>query len=545
MAIKPSDMTPVVDLTRGKGAGPFRWRRPLYVDLLPPCNEACPAGENVQAWLGLAQAGKYREAWEVLVRDNPLPAVHGRVCYHPCESACNRGELDAPVSIHAVERFLGDLASEKGWPLKIEGAPSGKRILVIGAGPCGLSAAYHLARLGHMVEIREAGPLPGGMTHFGIPAYRLPRAELLREIGRIEAMGVRILTDHKVEDVLGEKREGGFDAVFIAIGAGIGKHVAIPARDAVRVLDAVSLLHNVTTGEAPRIGRRVVVYGGGNTAMDTARTVKRLGAEEALIVYRRDRAHMPAHAFEADEAIAEGVKIKWLTTIKEIIGPDLTVEMMELDAKGRPHPTGRFETLKADAIVLALGQESESSFLRQVPGIEFAADGAVTVGADMMTGHPGIFAGGDMVPGEQSVTVSVGHGKRAARTIDAWLRGKRLERPPRHPLVGFGMLHLPVYSDADPSLEKTLALAERLSGFEEVVSGLGEKEARYESRRCLSCGNCFECDICYAACPEDAIQKLGPGRRYRFDYDKCTGCAVCFGECPCHAIEMLPEPRAE
>ncbi len=543
MATKPSDMTPVVDLTRGKGAGALRWRRPLYLDLLPPCNEACPAGENVQAWLALAQAGKYREAWEVLVRDNPMPAVMGRVCYHPCESACNRGELDAAVGIHAVERFLGDLAAAEGWPLPVDAAPSGKRVLVIGAGPCGLSAGYHLARLGHEVEIREAGPLAGGMTHFGIPAYRLPRADLMREIGRIEAMGVKILTGHKVEDVLAEERDGRFDAVFVAIGAGIGKHVEIPARDAVRVLDAVSLLHNVTTGEAPRLGRRVVVYGGGNTAMDAARTAKRLGAEEALIVYRRDRAHMPAHAFEADEAIAEGVKIKWLTTIKEIIGPDLTVEMMELDAKGRPRPTGKFETLKADAIVLALGQETASGFLRQVPGIEFASDGAVKVGPGMMTGHPGIFAGGDMVPGEQSVTVSVGHGKLAARHIDAWLGGERYQRQAKHPLVSFAMLHLPVYSDADPSLEKTLALAERLHGFEEVVSGLGEKEARYEAKRCLSCGNCFECDICYAACPEDAIQKLGPGRRYRFDYEKCTGCAVCFEECPCHAIEMFPEPR--
>ena len=542
MGAKPSDMTPVVDLTRERGAGAFRRRRPVYVDLLPPCNNACPAGEDIQAWLGLAQAGKYRQALETLVRDNPMPAVHGRVCYHPCENACNRGALDAPVSIHAVERFLGDLATQEGWPFKIEAAPSGKRVLVVGAGPSGLSAAYHLARLGHAVEIREAGPLAGGMMHFGIPAYRLPRAELMREIGRIEAMGVKIVTSHRVGDVLGEKAAGGFDAVFVAIGAGIGKHVDIPARDAIRVLDAVSLLHHVTTGEAPLLGRRVVVYGGGNTAMDAARTVKRLGADEALIVYRRDRAHMPARAFETDEAIEEGVKIKWLTTIKEIIGPDLTVETMEVDAKGRPHPTGRFETLKADAIVLALGQETDSGFLHHVPGIEFASDGAVKVGFDMMTGHPGIFAGGDMVPGEQSVTISVGHGKRAARHIDAWLRDERYQRPLKHTLVTFDMLHLPVYSDADPSPQKTLAAAERVSGFEEVVAGLAEKEARYEAQRCLSCGNCFECDNCYAACPEDAIIKLGPGRRYRHDYDKCTGCAVCFEQCPCHAIEMVPEP---
>jgi NADPH-dependent glutamate synthase beta subunit-like oxidoreductase len=362
VVVKPGDMTPLVDLTRARGTGPVRYRHPIDVDLLPPCNSACPAGENIQAWLDLAQAGKYRSAWEMLVRDNPMPAVHGRVCYHPCESACNRTELDAAVSMHAVERFLGDLAAQEGWCFKAERAGTGKRVLIIGAGPSGLSAAYHLAHLGHTVEIHEAGPLPGGL------------------IRRIENLGVKIVLNRKVDEVLAEKSDGRFDAVFVAIGAGVGKHVEIPARDAVRVLDAVSLLHNVKQGEPPRLGRRVVVYGGGNTAMDAARTAKRLGAEEALIVYRRDRAHMPARAFEADEAEEEGVKIKWLTTIKEIVGPDLTVEIMELDVRGWPQPTGRFETLQADALILALGQETDSAFLRKVPGIEFTEDGVVKVG---------------------------------------------------------------------------------------------------------------------------------------------------------------------
>jgi formate dehydrogenase (NADP+) beta subunit len=540
--VKPADMTPVVDLTHGKGTGPIRVQRPVYVDLLPPCNHACPAGENIQAWMDLAQAGKFRAAWEMLVRDNPMPAVHGRVCYHPCESACNRSDLDASVSIHAVERFLGDLADEAGWPFVIDAPASGKRILVIGAGPSGLSAAYHLARLGHTVEIHDAGPLPGGMMHFGIPAYRLPRAVLMREIGRIEAMGVRFVLNHKVEDLLAEKEAGNFDAVFLAIGAHAGKHVNIPARDAVRVLNAVSLLRDMESGNPPRFGRRVVVYGGGNTAMDAARTVRRLGADEAMIVYRRDREHMPAHAFEADEAIEEGVRIKWLTSIKEIAGSDLTVEIMELDANGRPRPTGQFETLHADAVVLALGQETESGFLRSVPGIEVAEDGVVKVGSDMMTGHAGIFAGGDMVAGERTVTVSVGHGKRAARHIDAWLRGASWQRPLKHARVTFSMLNLPVYSDADPAEQRALSLTERVSGFEEVVAGLSAGEARRESQRCLSCGNCFECDNCFAACPGDAIVKLGPGLRYRYDYSKCTGCGVCFEQCPCHAIEMIGEP---
>jgi formate dehydrogenase (NADP+) beta subunit len=541
MIAKRSDMTSVVDLTVEKGTGAVRTRRPVYVDLLPPCNHACPAGENIQAWLALAQAGKYRAAWETLVQDNPLPAVHGRVCYHPCEDGCNRKDLDESVSIHAVERFLGDHAIAEGWPYPSGAARSGKRVLVVGAGSSGLSAAYHMTRLGHAVEIHEAGPLPGGMMHFGIPAYRLPRDDLMKEIDRIESMGVRIVLNHKVEDVLTEMKAGSFDAAFIAIGAHIGKHVEIPARDAVRVLDAVSLLRDVTTGETPRLGRRVIVYGGGNSAMDAARTARRLGADEALIVYRRDRAHMPAHAFEADEALSEGIKIKWLTTIKEIVGPDLTVEMMELDKAGHPQPTGQFETLQADAIVLALGQETDSAFLRRVPGIEFGADGMVQVSPNMMTGYPGIFAGGDMVPSERTVTVAVGHGKRAARHIDAWLRGATYEMPAKAPLVTFPMLNLTVYSEADPAQQKELAPAARISGFEEVVAGLSEAQVLREAQRCLSCGNCFECDNCYAACPEDAIIKLGPGQRYRYDYAKCTGCAVCFEQCPCHAIEMIAE----
>jgi NADPH-dependent glutamate synthase beta subunit-like oxidoreductase len=236
-----------------------RARRPLSVALLPPGNAACPAGENIQAWLDHVQAGRYYHAWLTLVRDNPLPAVHGRVCYHPCETSCNRKHIDSAVSIHAVERFLGDLASREGWLLPIDAPPSGKRVLVVGAGPSGLSAAYHLVRVGHEVEIRDAGPLPGGMMHFGIPAYRLPREDLLKEVRQIELMGVRIVLNHKVEDVLAEKEAGQFDAVFIAIGAHLSKRVDIPARDAARVLDAVSVLRGVGSGEQPRLGRRVII----------------------------------------------------------------------------------------------------------------------------------------------------------------------------------------------------------------------------------------------------------------------------------------------
>ncbi|HUL13088.1 MAG TPA: NAD(P)-binding protein [Methylococcaceae bacterium] len=539
---KPTDMTPPADLLQhGKGTGPFRTRRPIYVDSLPPCNNACPAGENIQAWLSHVQAGRYERAWQVLMQDNPMPAVHGRVCYHPCESQCNRKEVDSSVSIHAVERFLGDLALREGWKVEMAAPPSGRSVLVVGGGPSGLSAAYHLARMGHTVEIHEAGPMAGGMMHFGIPAYRLPRHELEQEIKRIEAMGVSIRLNHKVEDVLAEKESGKFDAVFIAIGAHLSKRVDIPARDAGTILDAVSFLRKAASGEAPKLGRRVAIYGGGNTAMDAARTARRLGAEEALIIYRRDREHMPAHPFEADEAMEEGVKINWLRSIKAIDQTHIQVEVMQINAEGYPEPTGRFETLEADALILALGQETDTGFLHNVPGVEFKRDGTVLVDANMMTGHPGIFAGGDMVPSERTVTVAVGHGKKAARHIDAFLRGGQYAKPPKHDILGFEKLHIWYLTEAEQKSQHHLDPEDRRYGFDEVVKGLGEREVLYEAKRCFSCGNCFECDGCYGACPEQAIVKLGPGNRYRYDYERCTGCAVCYEQCPCHAIEMIPE----
>ena len=539
---KPTDMTPPADLLQhGKGTGPFRTRRPIYVDSLPPCNNACPAGENIQAWLSHVQAGRYERAWQVLMQDNPMPAVHGRVCYHPCESQCNRKEVDSSVSIHAVERFLGDLALREGWKVEMAAPPSGRSVLVVGGGPSGLSAAYHLARMGHTVKIHEAGPMAGGMMHFGIPAYRLPRHELEQEIKRIEAMGVSIRLNHKVEDVLAEKESGKFDAVFIAIGAHLSKRVDIPARDAGTILDAVSFLRKAASGEAPKLGRRVAIYGGGNTAMDAARTARRLGAEEALIIYRRDREHMPAHPFEADEAMEEGVKINWLRSIKAIDQTHIQVEVMQINAEGYPEPTGHFETLEADALILALGQETDTGFLHNVPGVEFKRDGTVLVDANMMTGHPGIFAGGDMVPSERTVTVAVGHGKKAARHIDAFLRGSQYAKPPKHDILGFEKLHIWYLTEAEQKSQHHLDPEDRRYGFDEVVKGLGEREVLYEAKRCFSCGNCFECDGCYGACPEQAIVKLGPGNRYRYDYERCTGCAVCYEQCPCHAIEMIPE----
>jgi 2-oxoacid:acceptor oxidoreductase delta subunit (pyruvate/2-ketoisovalerate family) len=521
--------------------GSWRTERPVYVNRLPPCNAECPAGEDIQGWLFHAESGDYESAWRHLTRDNPFPAIMGRVCYHTCEGVCNRGKIDASVGINSVERFLGDLALQEHWAFDPPARESGKHVLVVGAGPSGMSAAYHLRRFGHAVTVIEAGPAMGGMMRFGIPKYRLPRDVLDGEMQRIVAMGVHVQLDTKVDDIAHTMRDGGYDAAFLAVGAHIAKRAYIPAKDSSHILDAVAVLRSMEGAEPPLLGRRVVVYGGGNTAIDVARTAKRLGATEAIIVYRRTREKMPAHDFEVEEALQEGVMVKWLSTIKSAEGGSLTIEKMVLDEHGKPQPTGEVETLESDSLVLALGQDVDLSLLDNVPGL-VREDGVVQVDPlTMMTGHPGLFAGGDMVPAERNVTVAVGHGKKAARHIDAWLRGATIDATPKHAPASIDRINAWYYSDAPKTVRPQLDIARRTSSFDEVQGGLTQDNALFEARRCLSCGNCFECDNCYGVCPDNAVIKLGPGNGFAFNYDYCKGCGVCAAECPCGAIDMVPE----
>lgn len=563
---KPFAVTLDVGSSLANHTGAWRVERPVYVDLTPPCAHACPAGENPQQWLYAAEDGSYEQAWTTLAQSNPFPAVMGRVCYHPCQTACNRGFLDEAVGINAVERFLGDLAIEQGWSLPVPEALTGRRVLVVGAGPTGLSAAYHLRRLGHDVTVRDGAAAAGGMMRYGIPAYRLPRAVLDAEIARLVATGVRLELGRPVAHLLPEME--GFDATFLAVGAQLGKRAYVPAGEAARVLDAVSVLHDVAEGDPPLLGRHVVVYGGGNTAVDAARTARRLGATDSVIVYRRTRDRMPAHDAELAEALEEGVVVRWLSTIAHADEGHLKVERMVLDSTGFPQPTGEYEELEADSLILALGQESDLSLLDGVLGLRFD-DGVVQVDENLMTGLPGLFAGGDVIPAQRTVTVGVGHGARAARSIDAWLAAQDTAaagtavpevRPQQVPgavpvagastdagadeprLATFDLLNPWYFADAPHAVRGHLEAARRTTGFEEVVQGLDATTALYEARRCMSCGSCFECDNCYGVCPDNAVIKLGPGERFRIDYDYCKGCGICAAECPSGSILMVPEP---
>lgn len=556
---KPFAITLDVGTSRANKTGSWRTERPVYTRLTAPCGGACPAAEDVQQWLYHTEEGGYEAAWRKIVERNPFPAICGRICYHPCETACNRANLDETVGINSVERFLGDKALAEGWELPKPAPATGKKILVIGAGPSGLSAAYHLALLGHKVTVRDSAAASGGMMRYGIPKYRLPREVLDGEVARIAALGVEFEFNHNVVDVLEEQRAGGFDAAFLAVGAQLAQRTYIPAGAASKIIDAVSLLHAMEDQPAgpPLLGRRVAVYGGGNTAMDAARTAKRLGVEDPVIVYRRNRDKMPAHESELEEALQEGITVKWLSTITNADAGKIQIEKMALDESGYPQPTGEFEELDADTVVLATGQNTDLSLLEGVSGIE-VEDKVVKVNANLMTGHVGLFAGGDMVPDDRTATVAIGHGRRAAYGIDRWLRGEAGDSTvgvgdsasitgvgpaPLPDEVPFARLNTWYYSDAPKTVRAQLDLARRSSTFDEVVHGLDESTALFEARRCMSCGNCLACDNCYGVCPDNAVIKLPQGGAYAYevDYDYCKGCGVCAQECPCGAIEMEPE----
>jgi 2-oxoacid:acceptor oxidoreductase delta subunit (pyruvate/2-ketoisovalerate family) len=536
---KPFAITLNVGSSLANKTGSWRTARPVYLDRLPPCNNQCPAGENIQSWLYLAEEGNYEQAWRKIMEENPFPAIMGRICYHTCESACNRGKVDLPVGINSVERFLGDQALKYGWTVA-PGKPTGKKVMVLGAGPSGLSAAYHLARLGHAVTVFEASPKAGGMIRYGIPKYRMPREKLNAEILRIKDMGVDIRLNTRITDVAQTMQDGGFAACFLAVGLQRGQMVDIPQQGELPILDAITVLRAVELEDPVALFGHVVVNGGGNTAIDVARSAIRLGAISVTVIVRRAREFMPAHPAEIKEGLEEGIQLLNLRQIIAIDGHTLTLETM-VPGEGRSIlRSGQTTTLEADVLVQSFGQTGDFSAFDQLPGL-VVADGAVQVGTDMMTGAVGIFAGGDMIPWARNATAAIGLGKKAARNIDAFLRGVKYLPKPKAEIADLDKLNTWYYSDAPRTISPLLDLVRRTTGFAEVVGNLDEGNALFEARRCMSCGNCFECDNCYGVCPDNAVIKLGPGNRFRFNYDYCKGCGICVSECPCGAIKMVPE----
>jgi len=538
-----SDITRPVDLTgHAEGTGHLRTKRPVYVDFMPPCNSACPAGENIQAWLSFAQEGNYFEAFQQIMEENPFPAIMGRVCVKPCETGCNRTHIDTTVNIHAVERYIGDQAIKENWPVQFVAYQTGKRVLVVGAGPSGLSAAYHLARMGHEVEVFEAGSHAGGLMWTGIPDYRLPKEILDYEVDRITRTGVKIRLNYKVEDLLQEKEAGRFDAVYLATGAQLIRKEEFEQDDSVHITDAFGFFKEARLNPAPFQHKKAVVYGGGKLALYLSRILKRFGSE-VVVYFPGDLKMMPAYDYETEDAMAEGVDVQLLRAIRKTEKNTITLEKLKVE-KNKAVGLGEFETISADLLIIANRQEADPAFLNTSSSIRINEDGTVNIDAQRMTGQEGIFAGGDLLPGEnRSATIAIGHGKKAARYINGFLLNKPYIKPEKHPTAGYRKLHMWYKTEAPLKEQDKLAPMEAIKNFDEIVTGLPADEARYEAQRCLSCGNCFECDGCFGACPEEAIIKLGKGNRYHFNYDACTGCAVCYEQCPCHAIEMIPEPQ--
>jgi NADPH-dependent glutamate synthase beta subunit-like oxidoreductase len=543
---------PVINTAAPSGAE-ISSLRPRYVPKTPPCTGGCPSGADIRTWMTtIAQAEAYgrsseeawRIAWEKIVERNPLPAVCGRVCPHPCEDACNRQGKDGAVAINAMERFIGDYAIAQGLQLsRLTTEQRSECIAIIGAGPAGLSCAYQLARRGYPVTIYEAFNKPGGMLRYGIPRYRLPRAVLDAEIQRILDLGVKLECNCAVgQHVSFEQLRREHKAVFVGIGAHRALRLGIPGDDAPNVFTGTGFLNLVNSGEKVEIGSKVLVVGGGDTAIDSARVSKRLGAD-VTILYRRTRAEMPAIAPEIEGALEEGVKIEFLAAPVEILLKDgmavgatcVRMDLGQPDASGRPRPMPRAGSefpIEATAVIAAISQEPETAGLEEVAGGKRfipAKDGVVP-------GQEGVFTGGDDI-GLGLVTVAIAQGRFAAEAIEAWINGKTIEQPAPVPCITPDRVKLDWYKPAERHHRSHVAVAEREPATE-VQLGLDEAAALEESKRCMSCGMCMDCETCWMYCTNNCFVKLPKGEHYKVKLELCNGCKKCAEACPCGYIEL-------
>lgn len=553
--------------------GSWKYLRPVYLNKTPPCNEACPAGNDIEAIMDLVAKNEFDAAWERLMWENPFPAITGRVCHHPCQTGCNRFRFDEPLAIQNVERFLGDHALRFQRSVKPIREPNGKHVAVVGSGPAGLAAAYHLARLGHEVTIFEARSEAGGVLRFGIPEYRLPKYILNGEIERLHKLGIKIQTDSRVGEQIELEELQSFDAVFLATGMGLSRRLNLPGEDASGVWCGLDFLDRLSKKEDVQIGERVAVIGGGNTAIDVARSALRLG-KSVQILYRRTRHEMPAIEDEIEEALAEGVE---LHTLMNPIGIEvekgkvvglkmIRMQLGEPDDSGRRRPIpidGSEFNLGIDTVIKAIGEQPDFSYLPE----EFCAgSNVVSVSEVGQMQDRNIFAGGDIVDQPHTVVDAIASGKRAAMAIDRYLQGEDLakileeirvghkeslsmrryvhdsgvEQIDNQKVVEFDKINLNYFEEEESHPSAHRQAEGRTHDFGEVNRGYTEEVVMEEAARCFHCGVCNECDNCLVFCPDFAIQRDGTAK-YVVDYDYCKGCGICARECPRNAITMVPE----
>ncbi len=569
--LKKSDkVKPLKVASRGGGGGTVSALRPQQAKKTAPCLVECPAGNDVRGWLNAisqhTKMGKslddaLDEAFRQVAAVNPLPAVLGRVCPHPCEAACNRKEKEGAVGVNSVERFVGDWAIERKLPLPALAAPGSQqeKVAVIGAGPAGLSCAYHLARRGYPVTVFESLPQAGGMLRYGIPDYRLPRSVLDAEIARIAALGVEIRCGTTVgRDVDLEALRKDHRAVFVAIGAHRGKKIRVEGEDGPGVYTGTGFLRDVWLGTPPPIGAKVAVIGGGDTAVDAARVclrlptdaagaAKKLGADVTLF-YRRTRTEMPAIEEEVVGATEENVRIEFLSAPKKIVRDaqgrvvKLVTERMKLgepDASGRrsPVPTGELSEHECNTVITAVSQEPDFATMGGALG------GVAWLEADGWgkTSLPGVWTGGDNVE-LALATTAVGHGRRAAESIHAALRGQQPQDPAPGPAVVATRLKLDYYEPKQRAKRGALPPAARLAEpHGEIDQGITKEQVLEEATRCMSCGFCFGCERCWMFCTPSCFTKVAepaPGSYYRIKLETCDGCKKCADECPCAFLDM-------
>ncbi len=535
------------------------WRAALarHIRAPSPCHAACPVGGDIAEWIGQARAGDFRAAWQTLTRHNPFPAIAGRICHHPCESACNRAGYDEALSICKLERFVGDQALAQGWAYPAPAAPRGGRVAVVGGGPSGLSAAFQLRRRGHAVTLIEAQPELGGLMRYGIPAYRLAREVLDGEIARIVALGidVRLGQAMATPEALAQLRAE-HDAVYLAIGARRQKRLQQLDYTRPWVADGADYLARTAIGAPPALGRRLVVIGGGSAALDAARSARRAGHEVTILALEPEGL-MPAQREEVVEALEEGVVLvdsAMLRAVAEAGAGCLRLDCVRVHfepgaQRGRFTVTpreGTVFTLEADAIVSSIGQDPE---LAPLAGA-FETDGTLLkTDAQGATGTDGIWAGGDVASLARFVTEAVGMGERAALAIHRQLTGRggaddAGETAPglaAEPLVGLAAINLHYHPSRRRPAELRAGAAARLAHNAEVQLGLDIEAALAEAVRCFSCGTCTHCDHCVTYCPDIAVRRRGDG--YVVNTDYCKGCGVCVKECPTGSMQMLEEVR--